>query len=129
MKKSLALSAALLAATLSMQSPALADTLENLERERALALETLLSPDLSPVERENKVSLSRARLVDLERMVMRDETLKGKNTPEVRRAYENYDLTFLVHASIEQNRTLIDHWLEEVGISTNTLMAARMGRR
>ena len=77
MRKSLVLTAAILAANLSLQAPALADTLENLERERALALETLLSPDLSPVERENKIALSRARLVDLERMVMRDDSLKG----------------------------------------------------
>ena len=31
----------------------------------------------------------------------------------VRTAFENYDLSFLVHASIEKNRTLIDHWLEQ----------------
>ena len=89
----------------------------------------MLSPDLSPTEREDQSALTRTRLVDLERMVMRDDSLKGKNTPEVRIAFENYDLTFLVHASVERNRALIDHWLEQVGVSTNTLMSARMGRR
>jgi hypothetical protein len=47
----------------------------------------------------------------------------------VRAAFENYDLTFLVHASIERNRTVVDHWMEQVGVSTGTLMAARAGRR
>ena len=60
---------------------------------------------------------------------MRDGSLKGRNTPAVRTAFQNYDLTFLVHASIEKNRTLIDHWLEQVGVTTNSLMSARVGRR
>ncbi|MEM7224228.1 MAG: hypothetical protein AAF495_14695 [Pseudomonadota bacterium] len=126
-KRYLIPAAALLVAAFGV--PAQADTLENLERERALALETLLSPDVSPAEREDRTALSRARLVDLERMVMRDDNLKGKNTPAVRTAFESYDLTFLVHASVERNRSLVDHWLEQVGVTTNSLMSARMGRR
>ena len=121
------LAAALLTAAAS--GAASAGTLENLERERAIALETLLSADLQPNERQSQMSIARTRLVDLERMVMRDDSLSGKNTPEVRNAFENYDLTFLVHASIERNRTVMDHWLEQVGVSTNSLMGARMGRR
>jgi len=120
-------SAFFLAATFA--SPAAAGTLENLERERAITIGNLLSPDLSPAEREEQIALARARLVDLERMVMRDESLNGKNTPAVRNAFENYDLSFLAHASVERNRTMIDHWLEQVGVSTNTLMSARLGRR
>ena len=106
-----------------------AGTIENLERERSIALETLLSADLTPGEREERIGLSKARLVDLERLVLRDEGLRGKSTPTVRAAFENYDLTFLVHASIERNRTVVDHWMEQVGVSTGTLMAARAGRR
>ncbi len=118
-----------LLALLSVTGTAQAGTVENLERERALALKTSLSPDMSPAERENSMEVSRARLVDLERMVMRDDSLKGRNTPAVRTAFQNYDLTFLVHASIEKNRSLIDHWLEQVGVTTNSLMSARVGRR
>ena len=114
---------------MSATAAAQAGTVENLERERALALKTSLSPDMSPSERESSMEVSRARLVDLERMVMRDGSLKGRNTPAVRNAFQNYDLTFLVHASIEKNRTLIDHWLEQVGVTTNSLMSARVGRR
>ncbi len=108
---------------------ALAGTVENLERERAIAIETLLSPNMDPTERQSSLEIARTRLVDLERMVLRDGSLRGRNTPTVRTAFENYDLSFLVHASIEKNRSLIDHWLEQVGVTTNSLMSARIGRR
>lgn len=108
---------------------ALAGTVENLERERAIAIETLLSPNMDPAERQSSVEIARTRLVDLERMVLRDDGLRGRNTPAVRAAFENYDLSFLVHASIEKNRSLIDHWLEQLGVTTNSLMSARIGRR
>ena len=126
-KQLVAVAAMLSAATLN--TAAQAGTIENLERERALTLEALLSPDLSPGERKERIGLSKARLVDLERMVLRDEGVRGKDTPTVRAAFENYDLTFLAHASIERNRTVLDHWMEQVGISTGTLMNARIGRR
>lgn len=106
-----------------------AGTLENLERERALLVETMLSPSLTSDERQAKVATARHRLVDLERMVLRDQSLVGLNRPVVRKAFENYDLTFLVHSSIEKNQALIDQWLEQVGVSTHNLMNARLGRR
>lgn len=122
----IALAAATAAATSSI---AQAGTVENLERERAITLETLLSADMTPAERTTSIELSRTRLVDLERMVLRDDSLKGNDTPAVRAAFQNYDLTFLVHASLERDRSLIDHWLEQIGVSTNSLMSARIGRR
>ncbi len=106
-----------------------AGTLENMERERAILLETILSGDLNPGERENRIQVARTRLVDLERMVLRDKKLIGHNTPAVRAAFNNYDLTFLVHASTEKNRSIADHWLGEIGVSTAALMNARKGRR
>jgi hypothetical protein len=109
--------------------PAQADTLENMERERAILLDALLSPGLTVAEREGRITISKTRLIDLERMVLRDKSLMGRNTPTVRAAFENYDLTFLVHATAEKNVALIDHWLHEVGVSTPALMNARIGRR
>lgn len=106
-----------------------AGTLENLERERAILVETLLSPALTAQEREDKIATSKTRLVDLERMVLRDESLKGQNRPVIRKAFENYDLTFLVHASVEKKSSLMDLWLDQVGVSTHSLMNARVGRR
>ncbi len=124
-----ALRIAAFASCLLASGAALAGTVENLERERAIAIETLLSPNMDPAERQNSVEIASTRLVDLERMVLRDGSLRGRNTPTVRAAFENYDLSFLVHASIERNRSLIDHWLEQVGVTTNALMSARIGRR
>jgi len=106
-----------------------AGTLENLERERAITLSDLISDDLSPNERQDRFSNAKPRLVDLERMVMRDPSLKGKNTPDVRRAFSNYDMTFLMHASVEKDRTVVDHWLEQMGVTTSSLMSANVGRR
>ncbi len=106
-----------------------AGTLENLERERAIFIDTLLDPDATPSERTAKAGISKRRLVDLERMVLRDKSLTGRNTPSVRRAFENYDLTFLVHASSEKNVSAIDAWLAQIGITTQSLMSAKMGRR
>lgn len=108
---------------------AAAGTLENMERERAILLETILSGDMNAAERESRIQVAKTRLVDLERMVLRDKQLIGRNTPAVRAAFDNYDLTFLVHAAIEKNRSIADHWLGEIGISTTSLMNARMGRR
>lgn len=121
-----AITCAVLALTSGMAS---ADSLENLERERAILVESLLNPELSPAERQQRIEAEKRRLVDLERMVLRDDALKGKNTPVVRKAFSNYDLTFLVHASTEKKLSLMDNWLEQVGVSTQTLMAARKGMR
>ena len=122
----LALAATGLALTAGL---AAADTLDNLEHERALMIEAMLDPGLAPAERQARIESEQRRLVDLERMVLRDESLKGRNTPTVRKAFANYDLTFLVHASLEKKISLMDNWMDQVGISTNTLMAARKGRR
>ena len=104
---------------------AAAGTLENMERERAILLETILSGDMNAAERENRIQVAKTRLVDLERMVLRDKKLIGQNTPAVRAAFDNYDLTFLVHASTEKSRSIADHWLGEIGVSTAALMNAR----
>ena len=106
-----------------------AGTLANLERERALLIETILSGDIKNDVRQQKVEIANARLIDLERMVLRDENLNGISTRSVHAAFKNYDLTFLIHASTEKNRSVADHWLGEIGLTTSALMNARMGRR
>ncbi|MCH8858024.1 MAG: hypothetical protein IID54_00430 [Proteobacteria bacterium] len=123
------LGAAVLAAALGLTLPVQAGALENMERERAIMLHSLLSAEFTPQKRQEKVEISRNRLLDLERMVLRDKSLVGKNTPSVQAAFDNYDLTFLVHASVERDRTLLDHWLDQVGVSTKSLMNAQTGRR
>lgn len=129
MLRKIMLTTALSGALLFSVSDAQAGSLENLERERAIVIETMLSPSLKADERLDRVAISKRRLVDLERMVIRDKKLAQKNTPIVRTAFENYNLTFLVHSSTEANKTLLDHWLEQIGVSTHGLETARIGRR
>jgi hypothetical protein len=124
--KSLALAGTVLALTSGI---AHADTLDNLERERAILIEAMLDPELTPPERQTRMESEQRRLVDLERMVLRDDSLKGRATPTVRKAFANYDLTFMVHAALEKKVSLTDNWLEQVGVSTQSLLAARKGMR
>jgi len=114
---------------IALGAPASAGPLENMERERAIMIETMLSGDLDNNQRQGRIEITRTRLVDLERMVLRDKSLIGKNQPLVRAAFENYDLTFVVHASVENSRSIADHWLSEIGLSTQAIMNARSGRR
>jgi len=117
------------AVLIGLIAPAGAGTLENMERERAIMIETMLSGDIDNSQRQGRMEIARTRLVDLERMVLRDKSLLGKNQPLVRAAFDNYDLTFVVHASAEKNRSIADHWLSEIGLSTQSIMNARTGRR
>jgi hypothetical protein len=97
-------------------------SLENLERERAQLVETIIAPQLSAAARERKLESTRRRLVDMERMVIRDDRLLGSNTPVVEAAFKHYDRTFLVHAAAEKKLLINDHWLMQVGLSTDVLM-------
>ncbi len=106
-----------------------AGTLENMERERALLVQTFMDPTLDPAQRQASIASTNRRLVDLERMVLRDKSLRGKNTKVVRHAFKNYDVSFMAHASAEKNLTLVDNWMEQFGLSTETLMTANVGRR
>jgi len=120
---------ALLAAVMAVPGMAVAGSLENLERERAILLETMFSPSIESEARHEKLALEKRWLVDLERILLRDKSVIGRNTPEVRRAFENYDLTFLVHASVDRDLSMVDHWMEQIGVSTHSLMGTRVGRR
>lgn len=129
MNRKLFFTAAVFAFSLATGASVRAGTLENLERERALTLEALLDGNLAPAQRQAKMAAAKPRLMDLERMTIRDKSLAGRNTPTVRRAFENYDLTFMAHAATERNLTLTDNWLDQVGVSTESLMAAQVRRR
>jgi len=109
--------------------PAQAAPLKNMERERATLLTTLLDTNIGPGERQKKRTVAKQRLVDLERMVLRDKDLRGDTRPIVRQAFANYDLSFLVHASVESGTTIADHWLNHMGLTTSAITNAEIGRR
>ena len=130
MKPVLALITTLLTLTTALTTGhADAGSIENLERERTILVETLLTPEVTAEERHAKLSVSQRRLIDLERVVLRDKSLIGLNTLAVKRAFANYDLTFLVHASVEKSRSLADHWLEQLAITQQTILGAVRRRR
>lgn len=116
-------------AVLASTTFAEAGTLENLERERALTIATMLDPEIETKVRQAKIDGAKMRLIDLERMVLRDKKLVGRNTPTVRQAFENYDLTFLVHGATEYNLSLIDAWLNQLNITTQSVLSASVSRR
>ncbi|MDV7338357.1 hypothetical protein RYZ26_02030 [Terasakiella sp. A23] len=116
-------------ALMAFATAANAGTLENLERERSVTVNTFLDSSLTVDQRQAKLDTQRRRLVDLERIVMRDKSLRGQNTKTVRIAFKNYDVTFLGHASAEKGHTMVDHWLTQFGVSTDSLMSSRVGRR
>lgn len=123
----LALAFATAAAALAL--PAMAGTVENLERERAILIDTFLNPEMTPAERQTRIATSKHRLLDLERMVLRDDGLIGRATPAVKRAFANYDLTFLIHASAEKDMSATDNWLAQMDITTQAVMSATRRRR
>ena len=116
------------AVVIAFSAPVRAGTLANMERERAQLIDAILDAEITPADRQVRLETAQRRLIDLERMVLRDDGLIGRNTPHVRRAFANYDLTFLVHAAAEKNLIVADAWLEQLGISTQNLLAAKAGR-
>jgi hypothetical protein len=109
--------------------PAVSGPLENLERERAALLTTLLDPALDPDGRQERAGPALRRLVDLERMVLRDPRAAAGAGALANRAFADYDLTFLAHASVERGVSPLDLWLDRLGLSSDRLLAARIGLR
>ena len=114
---------------LSTMAQAQSSTLTNLERERGAFLETLTSEQLKPAQRAEQIAQSQRRLLDLERMVIRDDRLLGSKDPLVKQAFNHYDTTFLVHASAEAKQHVVDFWLAQLQLDNEQVMSSRKGRR
>ena len=127
MKKTI-ISVLALAMAAGMSASATADSLENLERERALTVATMLDSTMDVEARWNKLNLSRVRLADLEVMVINDKSLKNNFSNRVKHALSNYELTFLAHASAEYNKSIAAHWFDTVGLNTDQLLASRVAK-
>lgn len=104
-------------------------SLENLERERATFLATMTDANLKSHERRAKGEKIYRRVTDVERMVLRDERVSTSNSVLAKKAFQNYDLTFLVHASAETKMQPLDHWLTELNISSDSLLSSKIGYR
>ena len=104
-------------------------TLSNLERERSAMIALFVDEALTPIEREQHIALSQRRLMDLERMVIRDDRLLGSKNPRVQQAFERYDATFLVHASAEAEQPIVDFWLKQLQLDSEQVLTSKKGRR
>ena len=115
----------LIASAVLISAPAVAGSLENLERERSIMVSLLLDADLNIAQRQEKIAFSKRRLTDLERIALNDKALKELRSPLVLKVFKNYEMSFLVHSAAESGRSMSTHWLESIGLSTSDLMNAR----
>ena len=115
----------LIASAVLISAPAVAGSLENLERERSIMVSLLLDADLNIAQRQEKIAFSKRRLTDLERIALNDKALRASRSPLVLKVFKNYEMSFLVHSAAESGRSMSTHWLEGIGLSTSDLMNAR----
>ncbi len=127
MKKTI-ITGLILAVAGGISSSAIADSLNNLERERGLTIAAILDNTIGVEERWSKLSLSRARLADLEVMLINDKSLKNNYSTRVKHALSNYELTFLAHASVEHNKSIAAHWFDTIGLNTDQILASRVAK-
>ncbi|MFT7005658.1 MAG: hypothetical protein ACJAXJ_000157 [Colwellia sp.] len=104
-------------------------TLENLERQRAALLDNLTTKKLTTYQREQETKQLIKRLVDLERMVLRDDRIAASNSIMAKNAFEHYELTFLVHAGSESKKSPMAHWLYSLKITDDSIFKSRAGAR
>ena len=110
-------------------SQANANSIETLERERAKTLNLILDKSISIGERKKRLEISKMRLLDLERMTINDKNINKNPNHRTIKAFENFDLTFLVHSSLEKEKPISVTWLEKIGFTTENLMSTRVTRK
>lgn len=106
-----------------------ANTIDNLERERAKALNLILDKSVSIGDRKSKLEKSKMRLLDLERMTINSKNINKNPSYQTIKAFEKFDLTFLVHSSLEKGKSFSLTWLEKIGLTTENLMSTRISRK
>ena len=110
-------------------SSANASPIGPLERERAKTLNLILDKTISIAERKKKLEKSKMKLLDLERMTINNKQINKNPDTHTIRAFEDFDLTFLVHNSFERNKPLSITWFEKMGLTTDNIMSTRVSRR
>jgi len=118
----------LVATGIAAAATAQAGSIENMERERAVAVAQMLDPAMSVDQRWERMNYTKRRMADLERIALNDKSLQSSRKPAVLKAFKHYELSFLVHAATESQRPLAVHWLESMGLTTSDLMNTRVGR-
>jgi len=104
-------------------------TLENLERERAAFLHNLTTTKLNAFQRQQQGNHIIKRLIDMERMVLRDDRIAMSNSVMAKNAFQHYELTFLVHAGSESKKAPMAHWLHALNITDESIDKSKSGAR
>ena len=115
--------------SLTVCSYANANSVETLERERAKILNLVLDKSISIGERKKRIEQTQMRLLDLERITINSKNINKNPSYQTIKAFENFDLTFLVHSSLENNKSLSVMWFEKLGLTTENLMNTRVSRK
>jgi len=130
LSKTLAIATLILSMTSTVNAkPNSLFTLENLERQRAALLDNLTTKQLNVYQREQETKNLIKRLVDLERMVLRDDRISASNSIMAKNAFQSYELTFLVHAGSESKKLPIAHWLYSLKITDESIAKSKLGAR
>jgi hypothetical protein len=119
----------ILSLTIGSYANANANSIDTLERERAKALNLVLDKNISIGDRKKNLQKSKMRLLDIERMTINSKDINKNPNYQTIKAFENFDLTFLVHTSLEKGKSLSITWLEEIGLTTENLMNTRITRK
>jgi hypothetical protein len=119
----------ILSLTIGSYANANANSIDTLERERAKALNLVLDKNISIADRKKNLQKSKMRLLDIERMTINSKDINKNPNYQTIKAFENFDLTFLVHTSLEKGKSLSITWLEEIGLTTVNLMNTRVTRK
>lgn len=119
----------ILSLTIGSYANANANSIDTLERERAKALNLVLDKNISIGDRKKNLHKSKMRLLDIERMTINSKDINKNPNYQTIKAFENFDLTFLVHTSLEKGKSLSITWLEEIGLTTENLMNTRITRK
>ena len=115
--------------SLTFASQIIASPIETLERERANTLSYVLDKNISVSDRKKFLKQSKMRLLDLERMAINNKNISTNPDYNTIKAFENFDLTFLAHSSLEKGRSVSITWLEMIGLTTNNLMNTKVIRK
>ena len=107
-------------------NPALATSIENMERTRAALISIMLDANMNADKKQNKLKNYKLKLLDSERIVINDKKIIQKPDRYTIKAFEEFELSFLVHASIENNLDISDHWFNQMGLTTSNLENTRL---
>ncbi len=102
-------------------NPSFAASIDNMERTRAMLITTMLDPNLKADTKQSRINDLKLKLLDKERMVINDKKIIQNPNRHTIKAFEEFELSFLVHASIEKNLEISSHWFNEIGLTTSNL--------